>query len=232
MPEASTIPLRLFPLRAVLFPGMRMPLYIFEDRYRQMIGECLDEGEPFGVALIKRGDEVGGPAVVYPIGTIARIQHVERMDDGAMNIVVVGEARFAIVEVIQATPYMSGRVTLLPAIGADEASDDVAALTAGVVEKFATYDRLKSQLDDDWDYDGNLPHDPAGVAYFVASAIPLPHSDKQALLTQNSLDGLLTRERELLGARNYHTSAVLAARKLWESQMDESPTQPRPFNLN
>ena len=68
------VQLRLFPLRTVLFPGMPLPLHIFEDRYKLMIGECVRDEVPFGVVLIRQGAEVGGPARVYPIGTVARIK--------------------------------------------------------------------------------------------------------------------------------------------------------------
>ncbi len=228
----STISLRLFPLRVVLFPGMRLPLHIFEDRYRSMIRECLDANAPFGVVLIRSGHEVGGPAVVYPVGTLAKIEAVEHLDDGAMNIVVVGEHRFVITEVVQQTPFMSGRVSLLPTPDAAASRADLAALTARVVQGFSAYDRLKAQLDEDWEPQGDPPDDPAEVAYFIASAMPLPHTDKQALLAQNSLDDLLTHERDLLGVRSYHTSAVLAARQILDAQIEQHGPLPRPFNLN
>ncbi|MEX0613350.1 MAG: LON peptidase substrate-binding domain-containing protein, partial [Pirellulales bacterium] len=60
--------LRLFPLQSVLFPGMRMPLHIFEDRYKTMIRDCIEDDAPFGVLLIRVGAEVGGAAVPYGIG--------------------------------------------------------------------------------------------------------------------------------------------------------------------
>ena len=63
--------LRLFPLNTVLFPGMRMPLHIFEERYRIMIRECIEEDAPFGVLLIKAGAEVGSGAVPHDVGTVA-----------------------------------------------------------------------------------------------------------------------------------------------------------------
>ncbi len=228
----SNISLRLFPLNTVLFPGMRLPLHVFEDRYRQMIGECIDSNAPFGVVLIKKGSEVGGSTAVHPIGTLAKIEQVDRLDDGTINILVVGEHRFVITEVVKQTPFMSGRVSLLPTPGAAASRADLAALTARVVQGFSAYDRLKAQLDDEWEPQGDPPDDPAEVAYFIASAMPLPHTDKQALLAQNSLDSLLTHERDLLGVRSYHTSAVLAARQLLDARIEQHGPLPRPFNLN
>ena len=68
--------LSLFPLNVVLFPGMPMPLHIFEERYKAMIGECVDREEPFGIILIKEGQEVGEPAEPVKVGTTARIVQV------------------------------------------------------------------------------------------------------------------------------------------------------------
>ena len=65
--------LPLFPLRTVLFPGGRLPLRIFEQRYLTMAKDCLRDGSPFGVCLIREGGEVGAPAVPYDTGCLARI---------------------------------------------------------------------------------------------------------------------------------------------------------------
>jgi len=233
MPDfGSSIQLRLFPLRTVLFPGMRLPLHIFEERYRQMISECLDAKVPFGVVLIKKGQEVGGPAVVYPIGTVAKIEDVEHLGDGAMNIVVVGEHRFAINEVVQNTPYMRGRVSLLPAPELGASPKELLQLTASVAQQFSAYDRLKTQLDEEWESHDGVPQDPTDVAYFVASVLAVSHTDKQALLAQNSLDRLLERERNMLGERNYHTSAVLAVRVKMGDRAERPGPWPRPFHMN
>ena len=88
--------LRLFPLQTVLFPGMRMPLHIFEERYKVMIRECIEEDAPFGVLLIRSGAEVGGSAIPCNVGTTARISQVEYLDDGRMNIFTMGESRFRV----------------------------------------------------------------------------------------------------------------------------------------
>src|ERR1700757_4702903 len=90
--------LPLFPLNTVLFPGMALPLRIFEPRYRLMIEECLTSGGSFGVALISSGREVGDPAVPHRVGTSARIAGAERLSDGRLNIEVVGQERFHILD--------------------------------------------------------------------------------------------------------------------------------------
>ena len=68
----------LFPLGTVLFPKQYLPLHIFEDRYKQMIGECLRDQSQFGVVLIRAGREAGGPAIPFETGTTARIVDMER----------------------------------------------------------------------------------------------------------------------------------------------------------
>jgi Lon protease-like protein len=88
--------LPLFPLQTVLFPGMVLPLHIFEARYRTMIDLCLRENKPFGVLLIRDGHEVGGPAITYRMGTSAYITQAETLPDGRINILSVGYQRFSL----------------------------------------------------------------------------------------------------------------------------------------
>src|SRR5262245_66168313 len=106
--------LPLFPLNTVLFPGMPLRLHIFEERYKLMIGRCYAEGEPFGVTLIKRGQEVGGRAEPFQIGCKAVITEVEPLEGGRMNIVAVGSERFQIHSLKHNQPYLIGMVDSLP----------------------------------------------------------------------------------------------------------------------
>src|SRR5579875_3684675 len=99
--------LRLFPLNAVLFPGAVLNLHIFEPRYKQMITECIESGEGFGVALIADGSEAGDPNVQpHAIGSIAEIVEVQPLPFGRYYISTVGRTRFRIREVISREPYM------------------------------------------------------------------------------------------------------------------------------
>jgi Uncharacterized protein, similar to the N-terminal domain of Lon protease len=83
--------LPLFPLGAVLYPGMLLPLHIFEERYRQLVGDLLDGAEPrrFGVIAIRKGRETGidGVRSLYEIGCTATVRRVERHEDGRFDIV-------------------------------------------------------------------------------------------------------------------------------------------------
>ena len=78
----------IFPLNAVLFPGVSMPIHIFEERYKRMIQECLDSTSDFGVALIETGSEVGEPAVPCSTGTLVDIVEVNKVNGGRMFISV------------------------------------------------------------------------------------------------------------------------------------------------
>jgi Lon protease-like protein len=110
-----TTSLPLFPLNSVLCPGVALPLHIFEERYRAMIGRCVERGEPFGVVLIRDGWEVGPlRGRLADVGTSAVIREAGRYPDGRLDIVTVGERRFR-VEALDRTsePYLVGRVTWL-----------------------------------------------------------------------------------------------------------------------
>ena len=117
--QSSAMEMPLFPLNVVLFPGMALPLHIFEPRYREMINRCLDENLAFGVVLIKEGPEVGGDALPRRVGTAARIVKVDRQPDGRMNIQVVGTRRFRIEALKHDRPYLSGRVRHFPVTDGD-----------------------------------------------------------------------------------------------------------------
>ena len=106
------MPLDLFPLKTVLFPRMRLPLHIFEPRYRAMIHHCLEHDERFGIVLIEHGEEVGGPATPHSVGTTARVTNVELRDDGSLDIVAAGERRFRIESIVQTEPHLKAEVSL------------------------------------------------------------------------------------------------------------------------
>ena len=109
--------LALFPLNTVLFPGGRLPLRIFEQRYMTMAKACLRDGTPFGVCAIREGKEVGDPAVPYEVGTLARIGEWDMPQLGVLQIVAQGGARFRILERrAQPDGLLVGRVELLPEI--------------------------------------------------------------------------------------------------------------------
>src|SRR5437879_8950789 len=88
--------LPLFPLTTVLFPEMLLPLHIFEPRYRLLVRRCMDDDRPFGVVLIRSGQEVGATAEPHAIGTQAKIMAFSPLSDGRSYIVVRGIRRYAL----------------------------------------------------------------------------------------------------------------------------------------
>src|SRR3989440_7290506 len=135
--------LPLFPLNAVLFPHMALPVHIFEPRYRQMIGDCLEAGHSFGVVAIREGSETG-LATPYDVGTLAKIVRIDRLDDGRMNLLVMGASRFTIVQTADDRPYLRGQIRIIP-----EAGDDLGAtapLTETTAVTFRQYSKLLREL--------------------------------------------------------------------------------------
>ena len=120
----------LFPLGTVLFPGLVLPLHIFEDRYRQLVRDLLAKPEPreFGVIAIRHGRETGvdGVSDLYEVGCTAEIRQVEELDDGRFALVTVGNQRFRLKGLDEPAPYLAADVDLLD----DEVGDEAAAALA------------------------------------------------------------------------------------------------------
>lgn len=115
-PEGEFL-LPLFPLPdLVFFPNTRMPLLVFEPRYRRMVADALDAEARFGIVLLRpgwQGDYYGVPAV-YACGTISTIEQAVALEDGRYNILVRGDVRFRIVGEVTTEPYRTARVIAQP----------------------------------------------------------------------------------------------------------------------
>ena len=188
--------LRLFPLNTVLFPGMRMPLHIFEERYRIMIRECIEEDAPFGVLLIKAGAEVGSGAVPHDVGTVARIIQVEYLEDGRMNIFTMGDERFRIVAINTTQPYLRGEVSTLRQ---EPATDSAYAALPRARQLFDDYLKTYLALGDQWTRGVFLPENPADAADYMAARMDIGPDAKQELLAQLNPEARIRRELEILG---------------------------------
>ena len=188
--------LRLFPLQTVLFPGMRLPIHIFEERYKVMIRECIEEDAPFGVLLIKSGVEAGGAAVPHDIGTTARILQVEYLEDGRMNLFTVGQRRFRIVTLNTTQPYLRGEVAL---IDQPPAGDGAASLMPRAQALFDDYLKTYLALGDQWTRGVYLPGDPGEAADYIAARLDVAQPLKQELLEQLAPEVRLAHELEVIG---------------------------------
>ena len=195
MSDVREIP--LFPLNTVLFPGMPLPLHIFEPRYKLMIDQCIEQDSPFGVVLIREGQEVGGPAVPYDVGTSAFVTQVERLPDDCMNINAIGYQRFYVRELHHDKPYLIGLVEDFPLSEAGSAS--VAPAANRLRKRLPAYlEALTRVLDVQFDVNG-LPDDPSALALLTAIVLNLPADEKQGLLATPDLVTLLNAEIRLLG---------------------------------
>jgi Lon protease-like protein len=182
MSQGSALP--LFPLHVVLFPGLPLPLHIFEPRYRLMIGQCLEADAPFGVVLIRAGREVGDPATPYAVGTTAQILEHERLADGRLNLLCVGRERFRIRQLLTDHPYLAAEVEPLAERSTEPTAVGLAADLAERVRAFAGAPSLA------------LPADPTALSFAVASLVPIELAERQALLeltsTADRLRALIT----------------------------------------
>ena len=187
--------LPLFPLNTVLFPGAALPLQIFEDRYKQMLQDCMAADSRFGAVLIKEGVEVGDEAVPHTIGTVAEIVQVSDEQRGRFLISCVGRQRFHIKEVSRQLPYLSGSVELL----AEEADQGVTPeLTAAVREDVAAYLALVSGLGGGWVRDIPVPTEPVSLSYLAAATLQVDTARKQALLEEPTASSRLRSALSLL----------------------------------
>lgn len=213
----------LFPLNTVLFPGQLLPLHIFEDRYRQMIGECLQTGGPFGVVLIRDGEEVGDPNTEpYPIGTTAHIVQAERLADGRLNIICVGNARFRVQQTFHDMPYLRGEIDLWPWQPLD--AEQVAQLPPllQVRSRLERYIQLLSKITQS-DVDIELPDDAAALANLGAAVLQISVTEKQALLSTGSIGELLDRVAALLQHELHDLNIMYAARVPQPPSDDAAP---------
>jgi Lon protease-like protein len=177
--------LPLFPLNTVLFPGMPLPLHIFEERYKQMIQLCMDEDELFGVVLIRYGSEALGPlAEPHTIGCTARIVDVQTLAEGRMNITTIGEHRFRILSLDHGSPYLIGEVEYYP-IEAD-LPDQLTPPARRLAPKVKQYMHLLNEIEEiELDPD-QLPEDPLELAHIGAILLQMPPEKKQELLRSPS----------------------------------------------
>jgi Lon protease-like protein len=175
--------LGLFPLPIVLVPTERIPLHIFEPRYRELIEECVEAGDDFGLALSS------GDGAVHEIGTRARVTDVlEVLDDGRMNIVVEGGERFRLLELTTGRAFTTGIVE--PVVDLDEPADPEDIERAAAI--FAELAQLA-------DTDVDLP-DPDSETYDweLAARVDFGVEPKQEILAATSPRARMSRLVELL----------------------------------
>jgi Lon protease-like protein len=192
--------LPLFPLGTVLYPGLVLPLHIFEDRYKQLIRDLLAEEEPrrFGVIAIREGREtgIGGVSALHDIGCTATVREVTEGDDGQYDIVTVGTDRFKLHSVDESLPYLTGEIEVLGEPTGDEAG---AALAATAVQRgFRAYLNVLADRGSATISVPDLPDEPILLSYLVAASMIIDLNVRQGLLAQPDALRRLSSERALL----------------------------------
>ena len=202
----SVIP--LFPLGSVLFPGLALPLHIFEDRYRRLVADLSDgqdeASRSFGVVAIRAGHEVGARSVqaLHEVGTTAVLRRVTPYPDGRYDVLTSGSRRFRLRGVDESGPYLRGEVEWLDEAVGDE--QRAAALASAVAGRLRSYRRLVGAEGEET---ATLPDDPTALSYLAAATIVLDSSDRQRLLATPTtehrlrrLAAVLAREQALVRA--------------------------------
>ncbi len=188
---SATRELAMFPLGSVLFPGMPLPLRVFEPRYVAMLLSVLGETEhEFGVVLIERGSEVGGGDVRFAVGTVARIVSVEQTA-GSIVLLATGAARFEVVRWLQDDPFPRAQVRELAALEFDESTPSELGTAEAVVR--ATISRASEFVEFPWPADTELSPELAQRIWQVAGIAPLNSLDQYALLRSRTASELLAR---------------------------------------
>lgn len=190
--------LPMFPLNTVLFPGVTLPLHVFEDRYRALVHHLLRQPEDerfFGSVGIREGYEVGdqGAQSLYRIGCRLQLADVESHPDGTFDIAATALDRIRLDRLDPSGTFPVGEVVGL-------AEPDVAVpeeLTERARATFTAYRVALQEFRTD-PYEGMLPRDPEYLSWTLAATTPLPMSDRQALLEADDAGVRLTMVTDLL----------------------------------
>ena len=198
--------LPLFPLGLVLLPGLLLPLHVFEERYRTLVGELLElpeEQRRFGVVAIREGREVGadGVTALHEVGCVAQVRRVEPHEDGRFDVVTTGAQRFRLLELHTDGPYLVGEVEWLP----DDMGPAAEAplLDQAVRGAFVDYLAALARASGEQVEVPDLPDSSLVLGYLVAATVLLDLDDRQALLAQS--DGAARLRAELTVLRREGT---------------------------
>ena len=189
----------MFPLNSVVFPGVTVPLHVFEDRYRALMHHLLRIEDPadrvFGSVAIREGYEVGdhGAQSLFRVGVRLQLAEAEARPDGTFDIVAIGRDRIRLGRLERGDLFPVGEVDDIPEpeVRVPQELVDRARAT------FTAYRHALSEISAD-PYTGSLPTDPAYLAWVLAACAPLPMSERQQLLEAPDAEERLVLVTELL----------------------------------
>ncbi len=213
------IELPLFPLNIVLFPGTELPLHIFEPRYRQMINECYEQGTPFGVVLARPESEhlLEEP---YPVGTMAEIESLERLQDGRMNLIARGSQRFRILSQHRAKPYLSGVVEIYSDT-IEEINEELDQVVQQARMLFRSYLQALLAVIGHDELDFTLPDDAEELSHFIAHLMDIHDEQKQHMLELTSTSRRLEEEVVILRREVPFMREVLSMSHRFQTNMPD-----------
>lgn len=202
--------LPLFPLNTVLFPGVTVPLRVFEDRYRALVHELLRIEDPaerlFGSCAIREGYEVGerGGQSLHRIGCLLQLTEVESHPDGSFDIVAVGRGRLRLQSLETTGEFLAGAVEVY-----DEPSEEVPAdLVDRVRTAFGAYRELLSAIRGESVLEGDLPQDPTYLSWSLAATALLTMRERQVLLEADDAAMRLSLLSEMLHSEQQAMTAI------------------------
>ncbi|MFD1661187.1 LON peptidase substrate-binding domain-containing protein [Streptomyces caeni] len=242
----TTVRLPLFPLNSVLFPGLVLPLNVFEERYRALMRDLLkipeDESRRFAVVAIRDGHEVApsapgmpdptalparGPAAgfgpdpaeaFHTVGCIADAATIRERADGSFEVLATGTTRVRLLSVDASGAYLTAELEELP----EQQGDEAGALAEGVLRAFRQYQkRLAGARERSLSTGAELPDEPAVVSYLVAAAVMLDTPTKQRLLQAPDTASRLRDELKLLRSE---TAIIRSLPSLPASDLTRAPT--------
>ncbi|MBL3669731.1 LON peptidase substrate-binding domain-containing protein [Streptomyces sp. M2CJ-2] len=245
----TTVRLPLFPLNSVLFPGLVLPLNIFEERYRAMMRELLktpeDEPRRFVLVAIRDGHEVApsapgmpdptavperGPAAgfgpdplraFHKVGCAADAATIRERSDGTFEVLATGTTRMRLLSVDASGPFLTAELEPV----AEEPGEEAGALAEGVLRAFRQYQkRLAGARERSLVTGAELPDEPGVVSYLVAAAMMLDTPTKQRLLQAPDTASRLRDELRLLRTE---TAVIRHLPSLPAAELTRGPT-----NLN
>lgn len=242
----TTVRLPLFPLNSVLFPGLVLPLNVFEERYRALMRDLLkipeDEPRRFAVVAVRDGHEVApsapgmpdptalparGPAAgfgpdpakaFHGVGCIADAATIRERSDGSFEVLATGTTRVRLLSVDASGAYLTAELEEL----AEQQGDEAGALAEGVLRAFRQYQkRLAGARERSLSTGAELPDEPAVVSYLVAAAVMLDTPTKQRLLQAPDTASRLRDELRLLRSE---TAIIRSLPSLPASDLTRGPT--------
>ncbi|MFI8205847.1 LON peptidase substrate-binding domain-containing protein [Streptomyces sp. NPDC085937] len=242
----TTVRLPLFPLNTVLFPGLVLPLNVFEERYRAMMRELLktpeDEPRRFAVVAIRDGHEVAPSAPGLPdptavpdrgptagfgadplrafhkTGCIADAATVRERPDGTFEVLATGTTRVRLLSVDASGPFLTAELEPLE----EDPGEEAGALAEGVLRAFRQYQkRLAGARERSLATDTDLPDEPSVVSYLVAAAMMLDTPTRQRLLQAPDTASRLRDELKLLRTE---TAIIRSLPSLPASELTRAPT--------